>query len=98
MEIAVRGNVLVAAKVENLGDVLNCARGLFGPELVKAVALSGVSSPRNVCFALPSPVRQAAPPYAARHAQGPPPKPARVFRRVRTRPPFRCWTATAAWT
>jgi hypothetical protein len=55
MEIAVRGNVLVAAKVENLGDVLNCARGLFGPELIKSVQLSGVLvAPKTSCFALPA--------------------------------------------
>src|SRR5204863_6761699 len=55
MEIAVRGSVLVAAKVENLGDVLNCARGLFGPELIKSVQLSGVLvAPKTSCFALPT--------------------------------------------
>src|SRR5262245_38855457 len=55
MEIAVRGNVLVNAKVENLGDVLNCARGLFGPELIKSVELSGVLvAPKTSCFALPA--------------------------------------------
>src|SRR5712691_3744445 len=55
MEIAVRGSVLVAAKVETLGDVLNCARGLFGPELIKSVQLSGVLvAPKTSCFALPA--------------------------------------------
>jgi len=55
MEIAVRGNVLVTAKVENLGDILNCARGLFGPELIKSVDLPGVLvAPKTSCFALPA--------------------------------------------
>src|SRR5947207_3140858 len=55
MEIAVRGSILVAAKVDNLGDVLNCAHGLFGAELSKSVQLSGVLvAPKTSCFALPA--------------------------------------------
>ena len=29
MEIAIRGNVQVPARIENLGDVLNAGRGFF---------------------------------------------------------------------
>jgi hypothetical protein len=45
----------VAAQVENLGDVLNCARGLFGPDGIHSVQLAGVLvAPETSCFALPA--------------------------------------------
>ena len=55
MEIAVRGQILVPARVENLGDVLNCSRGLFGPDMIKRAEITGaLVAPGTSCFALPT--------------------------------------------
>lgn len=55
MEIAVRGNVFVPVRVENLGDVLNSQRGLFKAEFVRAVDVpDALVAPGTSCFALPT--------------------------------------------
>ena len=55
MEIAVRGQILVPARVENLADVLNCSRGLFGPDMIKRVEIAeALVAPGTSCFALPT--------------------------------------------
>ena len=55
MEIAVRGQILVPARVENLADVLNCSRGLFGPDMIKRVEVAeALVAPGTSCFALPT--------------------------------------------
>jgi hypothetical protein len=55
LEISVRGQILVAARIENLGDVLNSGHGLFGSGLVKRVdAAEALVAPGTSCFALPS--------------------------------------------
>ena len=37
MEIAIRGNVQVSARIENLGDLINVGRGFFKSQFVKAI-------------------------------------------------------------
>jgi len=55
MQITVRGNVLTAARIENLGDVLNVMRRFFKAELVRAVEVSdALIAPNTSCFALPA--------------------------------------------
>ncbi|MFL5340271.1 MAG: hypothetical protein ACJ8F7_08970 [Gemmataceae bacterium] len=55
MEIAIRGNVQVPARIENLGDVLNAGRGFFKTELVRAVEVpDALIAPATSCFALPA--------------------------------------------
>ena len=55
MEIAVRGNVQTPVRVENLGDVLNVARGFFKAEFVRAVEIpAALVAPGTTCFALPA--------------------------------------------
>lgn len=55
MEIAVRGQVQVPIRVENLGDVLNVARGFFKSEFVRFVELpDALVAPGTTCFALPA--------------------------------------------
>lgn len=55
MEIAVRGNIQVAIRVENLGDLLNVQRGFFKAELVRAVSIAdALIAPATTCFALPA--------------------------------------------
>jgi hypothetical protein len=55
MEIAVRGNVFVPLRVENLNDVLNSARGLLEADLIRAVDVpEALVAPGTSCFALPA--------------------------------------------
>ena len=55
MEIAVRGNVFVPVRVENLGDVLNSGRGLFKADFVRRVEIpDALVAPGTSCFALPA--------------------------------------------
>jgi len=55
MEIAVRGNIFVPIRVENLNDWMNCTRGLIKPEYVRAVDVSeALVAPGTSCFALPA--------------------------------------------
>jgi hypothetical protein len=55
MEIAVRGPLKVPARIENLGDVLNAARGLFGAALIKTVEVpDALIAPKSSDFALPA--------------------------------------------
>jgi hypothetical protein len=55
LEISVRGQILVSARIENLSDLLNSSRGLFGPELVKRVEVSdALVAPATSCLALPA--------------------------------------------
>ncbi|HEV3145101.1 MAG TPA: hypothetical protein VGZ47_14525 [Gemmataceae bacterium] len=55
MEIAVRGQILIAVRVENLSDVLNCSRGLFGPDMIKRAEIpEALVAPGTSCFALPT--------------------------------------------
>jgi hypothetical protein len=55
MEIAVRGLFHVPLLVENLGDVLNADRGLFGRDLIKRVEVpNALVAPATSCFALPA--------------------------------------------
>ena len=55
MEIAVRGNLFVPLRVENLCDVLNSARGLLKPEAIRAIDVpEALVAPGTSCFALPA--------------------------------------------
>lgn len=55
MEIAVRGPLKVPARIENLSDVLNAARGLFGAALIKTVEVpDALIAPKTSDFALPA--------------------------------------------
>jgi hypothetical protein len=55
MPITVRGSLQVAARVENLGDLLNAQRGLCKPELVRAIDVpDALIAPGTSCFALPA--------------------------------------------
>src|SRR5438876_10086916 len=55
MEIAIRGNVQVAARIENLGDLINVHRGFFKSSFVKAIEVAdALIAPGTSCFALPA--------------------------------------------
>ena len=55
MEIAVRGNVQVPIRVENLGDLINARRGFFKSTFVKAIEVpDALVAPGTSCFALPA--------------------------------------------
>src|SRR5262245_11107984 len=55
MPITVRGSLQVAARVENLGDLLNAQRGLCKPEFVRSLDIpDALIAPATSCFALPA--------------------------------------------
>lgn len=55
MEITVRGKIQVPVRIENLGDLLNVARGFHKAEFVRAVEVpDALVAPATSCFALPA--------------------------------------------
>ncbi len=55
MEIAIRGQVQVAARIENLGDLINVNRGFFKSQFVKSIEVpDALIAPGTNCFALPA--------------------------------------------
>lgn len=55
MEITVRGKIQVPVRIENLGDLLNVARGFHKAEFVRAAEVpDALVAPGTSCFALPA--------------------------------------------